>query len=120
MQGANRCASHGGYRQNPKHPATVRLYREGTIEEKARAIELARAQRGDPKTQEMRLTLRNLGIVADPITIEQAIQASQDKSGRAWRRFIKQKDAENKGNKGRAIHAVAAMTGDQVNVKERE
>ena len=35
MRGATRCVRHGGYRQVPEHPATVRLLDEGVITERS-------------------------------------------------------------------------------------
>ena len=35
MRGATRCVRHGGYRQVPEHPATVRLLNEGVIVERS-------------------------------------------------------------------------------------
>ncbi|WP_288927234.1 hypothetical protein [uncultured Maritimibacter sp.] len=94
MKGATRCHYHGGYRQNPTHPATVRMFREGRID----AIEAERAARRviyalPPKERKEAQSaaiaeLRARGLDFRNVTILEGIEAYRaGDGGRAWRRW---------------------------------
>lgn len=106
MKGADRCCWHGGYRQAPTNKATVARFRDGSIA-MAQAMDAARAEiRTYP--QEDRQTLytltREAGAVAMPdliLTGLQAMAASEDDGGRAWRRWLWQVETLGNGRRDR-------------------
>jgi hypothetical protein len=94
MDGATRCPSHGGYRQNPEHKATVR--RLADVEALARdSAALAVIRNANPHdAQHVKSTMQQRGLPLSPQTIAQGIDAlTHDDNGKAWRRFIKQATA---------------------------
>jgi hypothetical protein len=93
MKGATRCVRHGGLRQNPAHPATVRLYQSGEIA-KADQRKRARAElaTGDyPELASIRDAIKaRTGQKAIPshVLLEGIRAAREDDGGMAWRRFL--------------------------------
>lgn len=90
MKGGTRCVSHGGYREQPDHPATIR--RLGMIQAQgARALANKQLRQAPHKLRHtVEEALRAEGLPLAPETILQGIEAiEQDDAGRAWRRFIK-------------------------------
>lgn len=94
MKGAKRCRAHGGYRQNPEHPATARRLAD------VLAVDLTRKARAtlrdaDPRARSaVEQALTEIQIPRRPETVLQGIEALQaDDGGRAWRRFLQQAKA---------------------------
>ena len=95
MRGASRCQSHGGYREVPGHPATVRLYRQGTIQQQT-AHKTARAAMYQLKTpgelqamEAVRSVLMEYTGQASAMNIMHGVACFMaDDKGRAWRRWI--------------------------------
>jgi hypothetical protein len=93
MKGATRCRHHGGYRQNPAHPATVALYQSGEIT-KADQRKRARAELatgGYPELIQIRdaIKARTGGSrVPSHVLLEGIKTAREDDGGMAWRRFL--------------------------------
>jgi len=88
MRGATRCMRHGGYREVPEHPATVRrLSKIITVD--ARKKMRRRVIDADPKLRRIvQKALASMGIPRRPETVVIGIEALEaDDGGRAWRRF---------------------------------
>ena len=90
MKGAARCARHGGYRQNPEHPATIR--RMPDIEQRmfiAASVKQLRNMNHKHRT-DTESALRGEALPLSPQNIVNGYEAlTQDDNGTAWRRFIK-------------------------------
>jgi hypothetical protein len=91
MKGATRCPCHGGYRQNPEHPATVR--RIADIQHQHEAMKAHQKVRAiaPARINEISLTLRQWGLPLSPGNILDGSNALDiDDNGRAYRRWIEQ------------------------------
>lgn len=91
MKGATRCRAHGGYRQNPDHPATARRLNDIlTLDAHKRAVNELRSAPHDAR-RAVEEALQAVQVPLRPVTVLQGIEALQmDDGGRAWRRFIRQ------------------------------
>lgn len=91
MKGAKRCPVHGGYRQNPKHPATIK--RLDHIVHAVQEVDAARTLRLEPDKgthNTIRTYLRERGEALNPSTVLEGIKAMQmDDNGKAFRRWAK-------------------------------
>jgi len=91
MRGASRCQSHGGYREVPGHPATVRLYQSGAIQRQT-AHKTARAalyQLKTPGREAARSILLEYTGQAGVVNIMHGVACFMaDDCGIAWRRWI--------------------------------
>jgi hypothetical protein len=89
MRNGTRCARHGGYREQPDHPATIR--RLALIQhQQAKSIANKELRRAPPKTRHtVEQALELEGLPLSPSTVLQGVQAYIiDDNGKAWRRFI--------------------------------
>lgn len=91
MHGASRCRAHGGYRQNPEHPATIRRLADIEMMHAAAQARIAIA-RADPHTaQHVKTSIESRGLPLSPQTIADGINAlERDDNGKAWRRYLEQ------------------------------
>jgi hypothetical protein len=94
MRGALHCVRHGGYREVPEHPATIKLYRTGQIaahDLDRRAAQVLQGYTWQDR-QAVKHTIRETGAQrrrATPSLILAGLQAMhQDDNGIAWRRWI--------------------------------
>lgn len=89
MRGATRCITHGGARQNPEHPASIRLVNNGVVDRIAARREARDLIRYHPMRATVTEALEAAGMTAAPETVWQGIQAlSLDDGGKGWRRFL--------------------------------
>lgn len=92
MRGADRCPGHGGYRQNPSHKATVRLFKMGEIDrqtahKQARQI-IYDEHRDTEAHRQARSAVKAAGAPLHAALILEGIRAFEmDDNGRAWRRW---------------------------------
>jgi hypothetical protein len=94
MRGARHCAKHGGYRDVPEHPATIRLYRTGQIAE--HGDERRASQDLQAYTPQDRQTIKNIikGTGAQRrratarLMIEGLKAMHTDDAGVTWRRWL--------------------------------
>jgi len=95
MRGASRCQSHGGYREVPGHPATVRLYQSGAIQHQT-AHRTARAAMYRLKTprelqalEAARSVLLEYTDQANAVNIMHGVACFMaNDGGSAWRRWV--------------------------------
>lgn len=88
MKGAKRCAVHGGYRQNPEHPATIR--RLDDVIESRNELSAAQTLRSHPNKARAHIenTLRDMGGALTPtVVLEGVLAYEQDDNGKAFRRW---------------------------------
>ena len=92
VRGAKRCHLHGGLREVPTHPATIRAYQKGLVDAetaKRAARDWLSNNVSQRDRQELVETLRHNDIRCDPVTMKQGWDAMViDDGGRAWRRFL--------------------------------
>ena len=100
MRGATRCQSHGGYRQNPKHPATIRLLLNGDLYEEANE----RAAAGELHLTDKEIVdtcktaLLAIGAKFNRQMLLQATKAyTADPAGKTWRRYLSSISQAGKG-----------------------
>lgn len=89
MKGARFCVMHGGARDNPAHPHTIKLYLSGALDNYEREQEAWREIRTDPARVAARDAL--LPHIKRPSAVLQreAMRAlALDDKGKAWRRLI--------------------------------
>lgn len=101
MRGGTRCARHGGYRECPEHPATIR--RLGIIQHQhAQSLARKQVRRAPHKIrQQVETALQHQGLPLSPVTVLQGIDALQmDDAGKAWRRFIEHAKAAAPAKQG--------------------
>lgn len=89
MKGAKRCPCHGGYRQNPSHPATIR--RLDDIVQAVAEADAAKELRKLPNQKDLetiRNTIRDIGAAFSPSIALEGVKAYQlDDAGKAFRRW---------------------------------
>jgi hypothetical protein len=91
MKGATRCVRHGGYRQNPTHPATVRKLQDALAVDVSRRATASLRQTDPHARRAVEDALRASEIPLRAATILQGVEAYQmDDNGKAWRRFLEQ------------------------------
>lgn len=101
MKGAQRCNVHGGYRQNPEHPGTVKRLGDilNTVTERRASKAIYHT---NPKTRAyVEQSLRGEALPLTPTVVKEGIHAyEKDDNGRAYRRWlanaIKHKPQEGK------------------------
>lgn len=100
MGQGGRCRMHGGYRLNPAHPATLRLYRRGIIDQTT-AVKEARDtldrehsdREGLDARRAVKDELRARRIRRDPAAVLEGVRAYRENdAGRAWRRWLRLMD----------------------------
>lgn len=92
MRGASRCHTHGGYRQNPNHPATGRRFLSGDVDRQTQHREARdRVAKGDPKARSAaQRELKDRGIGRNAVdTLEGMTAFLADDGGKTWRRWLK-------------------------------
>lgn len=97
MRGATRCHFHGGYRQAPTHPATVRLFTSGEIDRQSehiakRPLIYERGRETERREAQRALLERRLGSHAADV-LEGMNAFAADDGGKAWRRWLATLDA---------------------------
>jgi len=97
MRGASRCVRHGGYREKPSHPATIRLFENGTITRRSihRVTSAAMYNLRTPREREARSAARKLlkqyrRQVRAVEVMEGVAAFLADDGGRAWHRWFVQ------------------------------
>jgi hypothetical protein len=102
MHGASRCNDHGGYRQNPEHPATVRRLADIEMMHAAAQARIA-IHTADPHiAQHVKTSIHSRGLPLSPQTIAAGIDAiTRDDNGKAWRRYLDQLTAPTSEQRAR-------------------
>jgi hypothetical protein len=97
MRGARFCLSHGGTRDNPKHPAAARLLLSGALDAYEAEQDAWREIRRDPAREAARAQLV-LHIKAPSAILQRdAMRAlAMDDGGKAWRRLVQEIKAGNR------------------------
>jgi hypothetical protein len=92
MRGASRCHFHGGYRQNPHHKGTQRLYRQGALHEHDTQMKARHALKGIPRQASGAAALaikENSKPKRPRLVLEGARAYLEEDGGKAWRRWVK-------------------------------
>ena len=93
MRGATRCVRHGGYRQVPNHPATVRLLHAGVITEQSwdRRARAFLYQLKSPRERQARRAaedlLKYLGFQVRAFDVMEGAAALLSHDGNRWHRW---------------------------------
>ena len=102
MRGARHCGKHGGYREVPAHPGTLRLYRSGAITahdiEKRATHDLTAYSQQDRQAvkQAIRETSAQRRSPAPSLILAGIKALHTDDNGKSWRRWIETLKAEVK------------------------
>lgn len=104
MIGSQYCRHHGGYRENPAHPATIRLFNEGAVTLHTLHRELGPEVHRAPAEvrNAVKSEIKAAGVRPHNATILEGIKAHEaDDGGQAWRRWraslaARSQDAGNK------------------------
>lgn len=89
MRGATRCPRHGGYREVPEHPATVRRLADVEHMVQSRAARLSLADADPHARQQVESVLRGAALPLHATMIIEGIEAlEQEDGGRAYRRWV--------------------------------
>lgn len=88
MNGGTRCWAHGGYRETPENPATIRRLDRILVLDRRHRINATYSQADKKLVRLVRKVLRERGIPLRPETVLLGVAALEaDDGGRAWRRF---------------------------------
>ena len=91
LHGATRCHKHGGYRQNPSHPGSIKLYEKGAIAAEAENRAAATELRNHPFREQAHKALRAAEAPARYKHILQLANALQiDDNGKTYRATLSQ------------------------------